>query len=239
MFMYHILRSPDSDEERGAAGAQERPSSQREPELHLAKADTSDTEALARGKRDPSSAAPDSGVAKRLDTAAESGDKLPVKQSELEALIKAREALYTRELAVRDQKATELERAYRAALRDRELATALAGKALLPGAAAQLVKLWRDDLDVHEIDGEYTVTARDGRSVGPTVNDWLACTEYAHFCLPSSRGGTASKGSSRSPATDAGAAPKNLGEATVLRWKEGMSRRNNESSTPIGLGRRR
>ena len=78
-------------------------------------------------------------------------------------------------------------------VRDRELATALAGKPLVAGAAAQLIRLWRDDFDVYEEDGRYKVAARDGRTVARSVADWLASPEYSHFCLPSSRGGTGAR----------------------------------------------
>ena len=48
---------------------------------------------------------------------------------------KTRDAEYARELAVNERKAATMERAYKAALLDRELATALVGKPLVPGAA--------------------------------------------------------------------------------------------------------
>jgi hypothetical protein len=155
------------------------------------------------------------------------------------ALNASREA-HAGELAARDRKAAELEQAYKVALRDRDLATALVGRNLLPGAAAQLVKLWRDDLVVQEGDGEYRVSARDGRSVGQAVADWLASPEYAHFCPPASRGGIAIKGANRPSAAGVdGPAPKNLGEAVVMRWHESAARHVGETAAPIGLSRRR
>lgn len=159
-------------------------------------------------------------------------------QSELVAL-REREALLAREIAERDRRAASLEQAYRGALRDRELATSLAGKPLLDGAAAQLTKLWRDDFDVHEENGEYHVSARDGRTVVQAVAAWLSQPEYAHFCQPTTKGGSAVKGAER-PASSVAldSEPKNLGEAVVRRWQDVAARRTREASGPIGLGRR-
>ncbi|MDB5350776.1 MAG: hypothetical protein JWN86_2023 [Planctomycetota bacterium] len=138
----------------------------------------------------------------------------------------------------RDRKAAELERAYKAAIRDRELATALAGRSLVPGAAAQLIKLWREDFDVYESDGELRVTARDGRDVSKAVGERLAEAEYAHFCPSTSRGGAMTKGTGRSASPPAPAAPRTLGEAALLRWREGASGRGDPASGSIGLRRR-
>jgi hypothetical protein len=152
---------------------------------------------------------------------------------------KAREAAHSREIATREQKAAELERAYKAALRDRELATALVGKPLVPGAAAQLIKLWRDDFEVVDEDGEIQILARDGRRVEQAVLDRLNGPEFAHFCLPSSRGGTGAKGQNRSASSaPAPASPKTLGEAVLLNWRESESR-GQGSPSQNGWGRRR
>jgi hypothetical protein len=151
----------------------------------------------------------------------------------------SREAVLSRELAVVEQKSAGLERAYQAALRDRELATALIGKSLVPGAASQLIKLWRDDFEVIDEDGEIRIMARDGRSVNQVVDDRLTGPDFAHFCLPSSRGGTGSKGQNRSTAPGPKpTAPKNLGEAILSQWREAASRPQ-PSLTSSGWGRRR
>lgn len=144
------------------------------------------------------------------------------------------------ELARRDRRLAELERACRSAVKERELATALAGRPLVPGAAGQLIRLWRDDLDVSEGESGYEVVARDGRTVAQAVSEWLASPEYSHFCQPSSRGGTASRDASR-PADRQGApaAPRNLGEAVVMRWREESTARGESLSRPIGLRRHR
>jgi hypothetical protein len=162
-----------------------------------------------------------------------------VARSEFVEALKTREAAHSREIVAREQKSAELERAYKAALRDRELATALVGKPLVPGAAAQLIKLLRDDFEIVDENGEIRVLARDGRAVDQAVAERLAGPEFAHFCLPSSRGGTGSKGQNRS-ATPAPrpAGPKNLGEAVLHQWREADSRPPT-SPTPSGWGRRR
>lgn len=143
-----------------------------------------------------------------------------------------------REEDARDRRAAELERAYKAAVRDRELATALAGRPLVPGAAAQLIKLWREDFDVHEEGGELRVTARDGRPVARAVVERLAEAEYAHFCPPTTRGGAIPKGTGRASGPAVTAAPKTLGEAALLRWHESATMRTDPSAGPIGLRRR-
>jgi hypothetical protein len=141
-----------------------------------------------------------------------------------------------REDEVRERKAAEMERAFKAAIRDRELATALAGRPLLPGAAVQLIKLWRDDFDVIEVGGEFIVSARDGRPVARAVGERLSEAEYAHFSPPSSRGGASAKGSGRSMSVES--MPRTLGEAVLRQWRETASTKQDPASGPIGLRRR-
>ena len=160
-------------------------------------------------------------------------------RSEFAETLKSRDAVYSREIAAHEQKSIELERAYKAALRDRELATALVGKPLVPGAASQLIKLWRDDFEVVDEDGEIRILAKDGRAVDQAVTDRLNGPDFAHFCLPSSRGGTGAKGQNRSASpAPAPAPPRTLGEAILLQWRESASRPQ-ASPTPTGWGRRR
>jgi hypothetical protein len=146
---------------------------------------------------------------------------------------------FAREIAARDRRLADLEQAFRGAVRDRELATALAGRPLVSGAASQLLKLWRDDLDVFEEDGGYKVAAKDGRAVAQAVGEWLASPEFAHFCLPTSRGGTGARGGNRPPADAAPGGPKNLGEAVVMKWREASTARPENLLKPIGLRRHR
>jgi hypothetical protein len=150
------------------------------------------------------------------------------------------ESILTRELAERDDKVASLERACKTAVRERELATALAGKPLVEGAVGQLIKLLRDDFEVYEENGGYTVTARDGRSVAQVVAEVLGSPEYSHFCLASSRGGTGARGGNRPHDMGVNAGrPKNLGEAIVMKWREDSAKQPESYLKPIGLRRHR
>jgi hypothetical protein len=150
-----------------------------------------------------------------------------------------REEAMTKELAARDRKVAALDSAYRKALRDRELATALAGKPLVAGAAGQLVQLWRDDLDVYEEAGEYKVAARDGRPVPQWVADRLGGPEFAHFCLPVSRGGSGARGLSQSGGSGRDAPEAlTLGEAVISQWRESAAARVARSPGSAAWGRR-
>src|SRR5205823_1195055 len=121
-------------------------------------------------------------------------DLVTIPRSELLALRASRER--QEELACeasdRARKASDWERACKEAIRDRELATALAGRPLVPGSASQLIQLWRDDFDVIEVAGELRAVSRDGRPVMKAVIDRLSEPEYAHFSPPTSRGGSGS-----------------------------------------------
>lgn len=134
------------------------------------------------------------------------------------------------------RKLIEMEQSYKAAVRDRELATALAGRPLLPGAAAQLIKLWRDDFDVFAEGGEFRVSARDGRPVAKVVAERLSEADYAHFLPPSSRGGVVMRGSVRSSNPEN--PPRTLGEAVLKQWRDSAASRLDPTAGPIGLRRR-
>jgi hypothetical protein len=150
------------------------------------------------------------------------------------------ESILTRELAERDDKVASLERACKTAVRERELATALAGKPLVEGAVGQLIKLLRDDFEVYEESGGYTVTARDGRSVAQVVAEILGSPEYSHFCLATSRGGTGARGGSRPHDTGVNVGrPRNLGEAIVMKWREDSAKQPESYLKPIGMRRHR
>jgi hypothetical protein len=164
---------------------------------------------------------------------------LPGARAFLDPDARERESFYAKEIAAREQKVAELERAYRAALRDRELATALAGKPLVAGATTQLIKLWRDDFDAYEEEGQHRVCSRDGRTIDQAIAERLASPEYAHFCLPSSRGGAGAQDANRTAKSSHAGAPRNLGEAVVLQWREQAAARAHVPSQPIGWGRRR
>lgn len=150
-----------------------------------------------------------------------------------------RESDDARRLAELDRQVAEWQTAYKAAVRDRELVTALAGRPLVPGAAAQLLKLWRDEFDVLEEDGRPRVVCRDGRPAERAVADWLASPEFAHFRPPASRGGTASPGEPRQVAApNSPPSPRNLGESLLQRWRVAATGAS-DSPAPVGLGRRR
>jgi hypothetical protein len=178
-------------------------------------------------------------MAERGHPSAPASDAPATEREDFAETWKSREAAFSREIAAGERKAAELERAYKSALRDRELATALVGKSLVAGAASQLIKLWRDDFEVVDEDGEIRILARDGRGVEQAVAERLAGPEFAHFCLPSSRGGTGARGQNRSasPAPPP-AGPRTLGEAVVMQWREAASRSEGPPS-PAGWGRRR
>ena len=169
----------------------------------------------------------------------ESPQELDDARTEWAEALKARDLEHSRELTANERKAATMERAYKSALLDRELATALAGRPLVAGAAPQLICLWRDGFEVIDDDGAIRVVSREGRSVEQAVADRLAGPEFAHFCLPGSKGGTGHRGQNRSATpTPAPAAPRTLGEAVLHRWRESAPRDLAASGSP-GWGRRR
>lgn len=154
--------------------------------------------------------------------------------------IKAIDHLREEEITRATRKAEDWERAFKAATKEKELASALAGRSLVQGAAPQLIKLWRDELEVIDEGGNLKVVSRDGRPVTEAVNSWLSGAEYAHFSRPSSRGGTTPAGDSRSTAMPPPApSPKNLGEAVLMRWRDAIQGNRHDLGAAIGLGRRR
>ena len=136
------------------------------------------------------------------------------------------------------KRGAEREAALRKAIRERELAVALAGRPLVAGAASQLLKLWADELDVYEDEGQYRVATRDGRSVSEAVTGWLSSRDYAHFCPPTSKGGTAVPGQPKAAMAQT-IESRTLGEAVLQRWRDAAAARGAGGGDPIGLGRRR
>lgn len=159
----------------------------------------------------------------------------------LEALLQESEAAHARQLAEYKEKAARWEAAFRQTLKERELAALLSGRPLLAGAAAQLIKLWRDELEVVDEGGSHKVRARDGRSLEQAVTDWLAAPEYGHFVQPSTRGGTSGRGPNpaRLPGTAPPAPPRTLGEAVLQRWREATERSQAGGLNVPGLSPRR
>ena len=172
-----------------------------------------------------------------LRARAESGPEPGHEGEEIAA--EGRQEAVERELVERERKSAEWEKAFRSAFRDREVATALVGKPLVAGAATQLMRLWREEFDVFEEGGEFRVVDRQGRPASKAVDAWLSGPEYAHFCQPSTRGGTAARGGNLpAPVPAPAPTPKTLGEAAVMRWQEAATR-GSQPSAPVGLGRRR
>ena len=151
-----------------------------------------------------------------------------------------RDEEYLREIASQDKRLAALERVCKNAIRERELAMLLSGRTLVPGAAAQLIKLWSDQFDVYEDNGVYKVASREGRSAEQVVNDWLASAEYSHFCLPASRGGTGARDASKpTRMATSETVPRNLGEMIVMKWREESAAQPESLLKPIGLRRNR
>lgn len=149
-----------------------------------------------------------------------------------------REGELTRMIAERERLLAEREKSFRGVILERELAVALAGRALVPGAAPQLMKLWREEFDVVEEAGEYRVLSRDGKSVNRAVEEWLASAEYSHFRPARSRGGSGTQGAQNDSAVDPGRTAETLGDSIVRKWLDTSGARTNGQGA-IGLGGRR
>ncbi|WZO98186.1 hypothetical protein EP7_005242 [Isosphaeraceae bacterium EP7] len=172
----------------------------------------------------------------RLQAAGPPEEPRPSRSREAEERTEALAA----ELAGMEKKASAWEQAFKGAMRDREVATALAGRPLVSGAVGQLLKLWRDDFEVFEREGRHEVVSRDGRPASDVVAERLKSSEYAHFALPSSRGGVGGRDvASPVPGAAArGTSPRTLGEAVVSQWRS-MDRPDSGATGPVGLGRPR
>lgn len=144
----------------------------------------------------------------------------------------------SREQASWEQALSEREGVLRSAIRDREIASVLAGRPLVAGAAAQLLVLWRDRFDVREEEGVYRVESTDGRPLAESVERLLAAPEFAHFMRPATRGGNLPRGGRTESPTGPDRGPRNLGEAVVLIWREAAGR-SVSGVTPMGLRGRR
>lgn len=103
--------------------------------------------------------------------------------------LEASRAESERQLNAERAQRADIERRSRTAFRDRELATALSGRDLLPGAAQQLQQLFRDQLEAHAEGEGYAVRTRDFVAVDAFVARELARPEYAHFQKPATTGG--------------------------------------------------
>jgi hypothetical protein len=106
---------------------------------------------------------------------------------------------------------------------ERELAMALSGESIRPGAASQLMKLWSDRI-ISKIDEKSSIKVQsdDGRNLADAVKDWLQSPDFAHFRTASHKGGTAARTESgvterTVPAT---LQAKNLNESVIQHWRQ-------------------
>jgi hypothetical protein len=159
-----------------------------------------------------------------------------IKRGEYEKLLSSRDA----DLAKAHEKARDAEDRAKRTTRDRELALALAGQNLRPGAAKHLTKLLSDDLEaVPDSDGGYTVRSKDRRSVADFITDTLKQPDYDAFVSSTARtgvtpgGGTHSAPTPETPTTPA--MPKNLGEAIMGAYTAVRSAPDNSTSSPRGF----
>lgn len=168
-----------------------------------------------------------------------SSDEASAASGELEEL-RAKADELSRALALRDEALAARERSYRAAIVDRELLAAMAGRPLVESATQQLLKLWRDEVETYQEGGELKVRSRGGQKVQEAVADWLDRPEYAHFSRPSSRGGTARPGHQSQVHGEASAvSARNLGESVIQQWLQAEAGAASDGSLPVGLHRRR
>jgi hypothetical protein len=86
------------------------------------------------------------------------------------------------------------------------------------------------------MDGQLRVYSRDGLAVAPAVARLLARPDFAHFCLPSTRGGVATPSPTPTPSEGESKPPATLGELIVQRWRDAAA--NSPPQRPLGLRRR-
>ena len=147
------------------------------------------------------------------------------------------------------------ERAARAATEDRakryategELSRALAAQPLVPGAAAQLTKLWRSEFTAEPQGDSFQVRTPTFKSVADFVSEQLATPDYAHFIRAQNpAGGTGGVNpAGQAPPTPAAQTapaelPKTLSEAVILTMRDAERRpeptRRKTWAPPWGCG---
>lgn len=103
----------------------------------------------------------------------------------------------------------------------KELATALSGHTLVPGASGQLGKLWSDEFEVKPDGDEWRVETRDRKSPAEFVREKLASDEWAHFVKAEARGGAGGGGGEASKTNQDKPTPPKPGslEHNVAQWK--------------------
>ena len=123
------------------------------------------------------------------------------------------------------RRVAEVTERHKVSERSRELTAALAGHALVKGAADQLARLWADEFEVIELGDRYQVRSRDLKSVKDWIAERLGSEEYAHFVRAEQRGGGGSVGGqSRQVVTPDSGRPVDLAEeiAAMLKAQQGQ-----------------
>jgi len=108
-----------------------------------------------------------------------------------------------------------------------ELSRALAGQPLMPGAAAQLTKLWRGEFSSEPTGDTFQVRTPTFQSVGDFVAAQLASPDYAHFVRAQNPTGGTGGLNPAGQATPTGTVqpavrsePKTLSDAIILTMRE-------------------
>ena len=136
----------------------------------------------------------------------------------------------------RDARIGDLERTFKATLRDKELTAALAGMPLVPGAAKQLTILLRDDLEVIEADGQFQIQSRSREPVVDFVRARLAEPEFEHFVRPAGGGGSGAFGGQQTPPNHrANPVPLSPDEEVFASWRARQDRLTELGFAPKGL----
>lgn len=167
--------------------------------------------------------------AKREEAERKEAEKRLIEEGKLREVITSKDA----ELAKRDAKLAETEDRSKRWARDKEIAVALADQPLVPGAAAQLSRLFRDDFETVPDGESWKVQARDGKPVAEYIRERLATPEYAHFVPADKRGGSGATASGQQPAPE----PARPDPARDLfdRVKQSFNRVYGDSPAPLGL----
>lgn len=172
-------------------------------------------------------AAYDTKEAARTETARQAELQKLVDKGKLEEVVAAN----ARELAARDSKYETLLKATRQTELSRSLTAALAGKPLVPGAAAQLAELWAKHFEVIDgPDGTFHVRSTDLKTPDLFVAERLASPDYAHFVTAAGRGGAGGAGG-------AAATPDPNAQPTVYKtYEEFVNARWNSEQSKIAAG---
>ena len=139
---------------------------------------------------------------------AEANEKKLRDKGDYERLMKERDEEINR---IKTELKSTLEKQRRSA-RDQALSDAFAnsGLTLHKGAADQLRKLWADEFEAVEEDGQIQVRTKDFKSPSDVVKARLASEDYQHFVAASPRGQTRPGGGSASATPSGGEKPATL-----------------------------